>query len=552
MDLKRYKKTHKSSVHTGRLLQQTCLHRRKEAREAKKMNSSAPFHKELTPSECDFYIILGGRLDQSTTEVYAVLLFMAIMAIITCPITTVLNALAMFVVGTKPRLQTESNVVFACLATTDGIMGAIGHPLFIVQITSILQKEEEASSENCLVIQFSKYNLAVLGTASLFHLTLMNLERYIAIKQSHAYVNVVTKSRILCSSALAWIVSLLLAVPLPIIDNSIYLAVSNISTSLCIAVIVYCQVVLYFEIRRHEKQIAAQQVSMEAKQKFLKDKKVFRLTTTVVVILLLTYAPLVVQGVRILIVKSALNLNVTYIAFFTAVFMAVFNSLINPIIYCVRIREFRVAFIEILCKESNAQAEEIEMEVFGSLNTRETRQHEKGQQREEGQHNEQDNSQNTGSNNENNSDNNDSDNNYNSNNNNNSNNSNNDSVNNNYSNNLTILNSNNSNNDSDNNNSEDSNNHSDDDDGDRGSTNSKDSSNDSDDTNNDNSYENNNDDNSNNNNNCNNNNTDYRNANNDDVNNNDNNNSSNSHNDNDNDVNGNYEDSYINFVNEIL
>ena len=100
------------------------------------------------------------------------LLFIAIMAIITCPITTVLNALVVFVVGTKPRLQTESNVALACLATTDGIMGAIGHPLFIAQITSILQKEEETSSENCLVIQFSKYNLIVLGTASLFHLTL--------------------------------------------------------------------------------------------------------------------------------------------------------------------------------------------------------------------------------------------------------------------------------------------------------------------------------------------------------------------------------------------
>ena len=481
------------------------------------------------------------------------LLFIAIMARITCPITTVLNALVVFVVGTKPRLQTESNVALACLATTDGIMGAIGHPLFIAQITSILQKEEETSSENCLVIS-TVFKIQSNSIRYGFALSpdIENLERYIAIKQSFAYVTVVTKSRILCSSALAWIVSLLLAVPLPIIDNSIYLAVSNISTSLCIAVIVYCQVVLYFEIRRHEKQIAAQQVSVEAKQKFLKDKKAFRLTTTVVVILLLTYAPLVVQGVRILIVKTALNLNVTYIAFFTAVFMAVLNSLINPIIYCVRIREFRVAFIEILCKKSKAQAEEIEMEVFGCLNTRETRQHEEGQQREEGQHNEQDNSQNTGNNNENNSDNNDSDNNYNSNNNNNSNNSNNDSVNNNYSNNLTILNSNNSNNDSDNNNSEDSNNHSDDDDGDRGSTNSKDNSNNSDDTNNDNSYENNNDDNSNNNNNCNDNNTDYRNSNDDDVNNNDNNNSSNRHNDNDNDVESNYEDSYINIDNEIL
>ena len=435
----------------------------KKSKEAK-MNSSASSPSHGSSTECVFVNFLGGRLDHSSAEAYAVLL-----SVITCPITTVLNALVVFVVGTKPRLKTESNVALACLATTDGIMGAIGQPLFIAQITSVLQ--EETSNVNCSVIQLAKYNLMVLGTSSLFHLTLINLERYIAIKQSFAYVTIVTKSRILCSSALAWIVSLLLTVPLPIIDNYTYLAVSNITASLFIAIIVYCQVVLYFAIRRHEKQIAAQQVSVEARQKFLKDKKAFRLTTTVVVILLLTYLPLVV--VRILIVKSALNfVNVTYIAFFTAVFMAVLNSLINPVICCVRIREFRAAFIEVVCRKSNAQAGEIEMQVFGSLNSRETRQNEEGQQREEGQHNEQGNSQNTGNNN-------DSDNNNNIDNNNNSNNS-----------------SNGSNNNPGNNSSEDNNNHNDDDDnnnsGDRGSINSNSNNsvghNDDDDNNNEERY----------------------------------------------------------------
>ena len=365
------------------------------------MNSSASSPASHGSStECVFVNFLGGRLDSSTTEAYAVLLFIAILTTITCLITTVLNALVMFVVGTKPRLKTKSNVTLGCLATTDGMMGVIGQPLFVVLITSVLQ--EEISSVNCLVIQLTKGIVTVLGTASFFHLTLMNLERYIAIKHSFAYVTIVTKSRILCSSALAWIVSLLLTVPLAIIDNEIYLAVNNITGSLCIAIIVYCQVVLYFEIRRHKRQIAALQVSVEARQKFLKDKKAFKLTTIVVFILLLTYSPLIV--VRILIANSVLtSLNVRYIALFTATFVAILNSVINPIIYCVRIRQFRVAFIEVVCKKSNAQAEEIEMQVFGTLNPCE--QHEEGQQRAEGQNNEQRISNNSGNNNDSNNDN---------------------------------------------------------------------------------------------------------------------------------------------------
>ena len=45
------------------------------------------------------------------------------------------------------------------------------------------------------------------------------------------------------------------------------------------------------------------------------------------------------------------------------------NSLVNPIIYSVRIRQFRVAFIELLFRTVNiAQAEQIEMRIFGATN----------------------------------------------------------------------------------------------------------------------------------------------------------------------------------------
>ena len=45
------------------------------------------------------------------------------------------------------------------------------------------------------------------------------------------------------------------------------------------------------------------------------------------------------------------------------------NSLLNPIIFSVRIRQFRVAFIELLFRTVNiAQAEQIKMRIFGATN----------------------------------------------------------------------------------------------------------------------------------------------------------------------------------------
>ena len=46
--------------------------------------------------------------------------------------------------------------------------------------------------------------------------------------------------------------------------------------------------------------------------------------------------------------------------------MPVLNSLFNPLIYVVRIRYFRVAFIHLLFRKTLAQAEELENRILGA------------------------------------------------------------------------------------------------------------------------------------------------------------------------------------------
>ena len=102
----------------------------------------------------------------------------------------------------------------------------------------------------------------------MLHLVLINVERYIAIKNSLQYIAMVTKALVLGSSLLAWITVVVLTIPLAIASDKIYINVNNILLFVCLAIIIYCQVVVYRETRRHEKQMATQQVSEEAKKKF--------------------------------------------------------------------------------------------------------------------------------------------------------------------------------------------------------------------------------------------------------------------------------------------
>ncbi len=51
---------------------------------------------------------------------------------ITCPLTVLLNVLVIMAVKRRPRLQSNTNILLACLATTDLFTGLVVQPSFIV------------------------------------------------------------------------------------------------------------------------------------------------------------------------------------------------------------------------------------------------------------------------------------------------------------------------------------------------------------------------------------------------------------------------------------
>ena len=120
------------------------------------------------------------------------------------------------------------------------------------------------------------------------------------------------------------------------IDDQTNAQVDGTVAFLSIAIISFCQVMIYVETRRQKKKIATQQVSLEAKGKFLKQKKAFKVTVTVLCFLI-CFLPITFS--RILMVNSVINsVNLLFIFHFTAgVLVITLNLLVNPIIYCVRI-----------------------------------------------------------------------------------------------------------------------------------------------------------------------------------------------------------------------
>ena len=328
------------------------------------MNSSGPVENLTARPECRFTVLnhIDGNSRHLSTISYAAVFSTVVFNSVVCPFTILLNVLSIVVVTTKPRLKTKSNCQLACLAVTDVLVGLIVQPFYITSVILLLQGNT-ASSEFCWILAASETLARILCRASIVHLVLLSLERYMAIIHPYVHHTLVTRFRIVAVSVTAWIVNFLLHVP-EFFDPGLALRIVNSLLLVYVAIIIFCQVSVCREIRRHEKLIAAQQVSEEAKERFLNDQKATKITTAIVVAAVISYVPMFVFRAFLLKFGKHISLNVAYPCQMFIGTLVMFNSFVNSLIYAVRVRAFRIAFIEVLFQRNSHQAEQIEMKLF--------------------------------------------------------------------------------------------------------------------------------------------------------------------------------------------
>ena len=290
----------------------------------------------------------------TSSDLSAVLIARIVINALTCPLITVLNILLLVAVKTKPQLRTKSNIALACLATTDLVVGLVLQPLQIARDISLLRGDITFGT----AIDLSKTVTLNCLLASFHHLVLISIERYVAIKDPFTYEAQVTEVRIIMSSAVAWAAAIILSI----------LSTAKVLTfeTLLIILPIYFNASVYKEVLRNNKQIATNQVSLEAKEKLLKNKKAFYTTAIVLLVMLLCYIPTRISVVILISFKNRIAPKKRATAIYLLPLLPILNSLFNPLIYAARVRYFRVAFIQLLLRKPTAQIEELERKIFGT------------------------------------------------------------------------------------------------------------------------------------------------------------------------------------------
>lgn len=267
-----------------------------------------------------------------------------------------LNTLVIYTVVTRPRLQTNSNILLSCLAGTDLVSVVLIAPLAI----SVQVKRFLGAGPFCSVEKAHSIAIVFTSLASFFQLVLIATDRYVAIRYSLRYQVIVTRERIRTAQILSVALVVVLGAQEIFVATfynegnsySIYIKILRVFNGLIYSSLVATTMFLYGYILREaqsQKKLRRKQSEQfyerEAKR-IQNDNKAVRNLSFILLVLMLTYIPLgvfYIQKGRSNVQPRAMSLLYSWGAV-----CLLSGSLLNPLVYCWRLKDIQQVFLEIL------------------------------------------------------------------------------------------------------------------------------------------------------------------------------------------------------------
>ena len=267
---------------------------------------------------------------------------------IACPATIVLNLLLITAVKTRRELKQNSNFLLSGVALTDLLVGAVSMPLAITLDMLVIQRVLVVDII-CTIDFISVSVLHIGGWASFFHLILIAWERFVAIAKCMDYKAVVTTSRLNKYTRAAWLLALLIVVPVVIMSAAgapyEHLSVIDVILSIfwfvCLSLVAYFYLKAYLALRKWNR-TRIRQVNVLVKGK-LESKVAYTTFWPAVFFAVSGFPSLVVYLFRGV---SPFFRQVSTIRWVETTFQL--NSLFNPLLYWYRYRRLRKATLGLL------------------------------------------------------------------------------------------------------------------------------------------------------------------------------------------------------------
>ena len=261
------------------------------------------------------------------------------------------NVLVLAAIIRTPSIRSTSVTMLCSLAVSDLLVGFVAQPIFIAN-------ELTASR---YIASMSEITAFVLCGVSVCTMTAISVERFIALRYPMKYHSAgTTKWRVIYLSIfIIWIFNILFA-PFYLWEWTMYFSVMAVGCCLGIFVSTFSYIKIYRIVRRHHAQIHIQQQAVlqnstnprnDFNMSAVRMKRSALNTFIFYVAMLLCYFPIIIS-----LALSSISYENWSKVWHLAETVAFLNSSINPILYCWRLRDLRIAvfktFKDIICLQT--------------------------------------------------------------------------------------------------------------------------------------------------------------------------------------------------------
>ena len=252
---------------------------------------------------------------------------------IASPLTIFLNIVVVIAVWKTRELQTNSNILLASMAAADFLVGAVSMPLCISLDVLLLRKE--VSQAICKITFANQLVLYGAVCSTLYHLTVIAWERYLAVAKWNQYHVFIRRARIKKLIAIAWILAVLTTAPVRILKAAgvhnilveVFYVVFCLPALVCMSLIGYFYIRVYQEVRKLERR---EDSIRRARVRMRHEDGIAKRTLAITVVSFVYFIPSVI----VLLFGKVVPFLRTSSYFRWSELVIQLNSLINPILYC--------------------------------------------------------------------------------------------------------------------------------------------------------------------------------------------------------------------------
>ena len=249
------------------------------------------------------------------------------------------NTLILVALHKESSLHPPSKLLLRCLATTDLGIGVITQPLYVTYLMSVANERWDICRYALSSAFITGYTF---GGVSLLTLTVISVDRLLALSLALRYREVVTLKRTFMILATFWCFSLFFAT-MYVLNYKITSFYSYIVLSLCLTISIICYTKVFLALRHHQTQVLDHNHQHPGPLNLARYRKAVSSALWVQLTLVACYLPYGVTWTS----PAYLELSSSVVlAKYVALSLVYVNSSLNPFLYCWKVKEVRQAVKE--------------------------------------------------------------------------------------------------------------------------------------------------------------------------------------------------------------